>query len=290
MGVLFLFNRHGDAVKSWFSSVGEYFKNAGDNKMLEDIKNINLIGDLGATTSTSTAPRKKVTSPVVKSNVVEEAQLSVPGIIRYTNLERTRRGLKPLVLESKLTESSLKKVDDMLNRQYFEHISPQGVSVADIVREEGYAFEVVAENLALGNFGTDQKLVQAWMNSPAHRANVLNPRFTEIGVAAANGEYKGERQWLFVQHFGKPLPNCPKTDAVLKNKIDTEKVDLEKEESVLQAMATEIENNSSESRSAGFLEKYNTRVAEYNFRLAILKQNVEKYNSQVVAYNTCLAA
>lgn len=287
IGVLFVLDRYGVGIRQLGPAVSTYVKSIGNTKTVDDINTINLIGELGATTSTSTIPKKKPTIPTVKAGVVDE-NLSVSGIIKYTNLERTKRGLQPLVLQRKLTASSLKKVDDMLNRQYFEHVSPQGESVADLVREVDYQFETVAENLALGDFGSDQKLVQAWMDSPTHRANILNPRFVEIGVAAANGDYKGERQWLFVQHFGKPLPNCPKTDTVLKQTIDSEKVDLEKEEQALQDMASEIENSPNQNTNSEYLEKYNARVASYNFRLAILKQNVEKYNAQVIAYNTCL--
>ncbi len=287
MGLLFVLDRYGVGIRQWGASVSQYFKSVGNKKAIDDITDINLVGQLGATTSTSTIPKKKVTSPAVKAGSTED-NLSVAGILKYTNLERTKRGLQPLTLQKKLTSSALKKVDDMLDRQYFEHISPQGVSVADLVRDVDYQFEIVAENLALGDFGSDQKLVQAWMNSPTHRANILNPRFIEIGVAAANGDYKGERQWLFVQHFGKPLPNCPKTDTSLKLTIDTEKVDLEKEEQALQDMASEIENSPNQNTNKEYLERYNTRVASYNFRLAILKQNVEKYNAQVVSYNACL--
>lgn len=286
MGVLFVLDRYDIGVRQWAAAVSEYVKGIGNNKIVDDLQKIDLING-NATTSTTTIPLKKPIAPIVKSDVTKDT-LSVAGIIKYTNLERTKKGLEPLTLQRKLTTSSLKKVDDMLDRQYFEHVSPAGVSVADLVREVDYQFEVVAENLALGDFGTDQKLVQAWMNSPTHRANILNPRFTEIGVAAANGDYKGERQWLFVQHFGKPLPNCPKTDVTLKQTIDTEKTNLEKEEKALQDMASEIENSPNQNSNGDFLEKYNARVAEYNFRLAILKQNVEKYNVQVIAYNTCL--
>lgn len=287
MGVLFLLDRYGVGLRQLGGSASEYFKTIGNAKIIEDITNVDLTGNLTSTTTTSTStPVKKPTT--VKSDVVE-AKLSVVGIVKYTNIERTKRGLKPLVLQPTLRNSSLKKVDDMLDRQYFEHVSPQGISVADIVRDAGYQFEIVAENLALGDFGTDQKLVQAWMNSPTHRANILNPRFTEIGVAAANGDFKGERQWLFVQHFGKPLPNCPKTDTVLKETIDAEKVALEKEEQALQDMASEIENSPNQNTNGDFLKQYNDRVANYNFRLTILKRNVETYNAQVVAYNACLA-
>ncbi len=287
MGCLFVLDRYVIGERHWGISVREYISNIKNGDIVSGVGAIDLIGGLGSDTASSTDTKKPVINSVVKSTNTENP-LSVSGIIKYTNIERTKLGLKPLTLQPKLTTSAIKKVDDMLERQYFEHVSPQGVSVADLVRDVDYKFEVVAENLALGDFGTDQKLVQAWMNSPTHRANILNPRFIEIGVSAANGEYKGNRQWLFVQHFGKPLPDCPKTDTQLKQTIDTEKSDLEKEERLLQDMASEIENSPNQNTNGDFLQKYNTRVASYNSRLSALKKNVEIYNAQVIAYNTCL--
>lgn len=287
MGCLFVLDRYVIGERHWGISVREYISSIKNGDIVSGVGAIDLIGGLGSDTASSTDTKKPVINSVVKSTNTENP-LSVSGIIKYTNIERTKLGLKPLTLQPKLTTSAIKKVDDMLERQYFEHVSPQGVSVADLVRDVDYKFEVVAENLALGDFGTDQKLVQAWMNSPTHRANILNPRFIEIGVSAANGEYKGNRQWLFVQHFGKPLPDCPKTDTQLKQTIDTEKSDLEKEERLLQDMASEIENSPNQNTNGDFLQKYNTRVASYNSRLSALKKNVEIYNAQVIAYNTCL--
>ena len=60
----------------------------------------------------------------------------------------------------------------------------------------------------------------AWMNSPGHRANILNPHFQEIGVAVGKGMYEGHETWIAVQSFGMPLSACPASDANLKIKID----------------------------------------------------------------------
>lgn len=272
----------GDNVKTFFQSIKDS-PTLDRNSIFKDLNNQDFIGELGSSTATTT--KKKLTE--VKSEAVVSSNLSVSGIIKYTNAERVKYGLKPLTIQAKLSRSATNKVDDMLDRQYFEHVSPQGLSASDLVKDAGYVFELVGENLALGDFGTDKKLVEAWMNSPKHRANILNPKFTEIGVSAANGIYKGERQWLFVQHFGRPQPDCPKASVELKNQIDLEKESLQREENLLKKIASDIETNPS-SVNQSFLDQYNTRVATYNNKLTALKEVVAMYNEQVNQYNTCL--
>ena len=68
----------------------------------------------------------------------------------------------------------------------------------------------------MGNFKNDQDLVSAWLNSPGHRANILNTRFTEIGTAVLKGFYEGREVWMAVQEFGLPLSSCPNPDSKVK--------------------------------------------------------------------------
>lgn len=293
IGTLFWIDRSGIDIKGSLQKSGDiivnFFSgiiNAPDlnrEDIFKGLDKIDLVGGLASTTATSTIKKNEVKS----SGVIAEGVLSAAGIIKYTNIERTKRGLKPLTVQNKLSISANSKTDDLFDQQYFEHVSPSGLSVADLAKDAGYEFEIIAENLALGNFGSNQKLVAAWMNSPTHRANILNPKFTEIGVAAANGIYKGDGQWIFVQHFGKPIPKCDKADMTLKTKIDTEKIALETEERELQEIAAAIESNP--HREDEYLDQYNTRVASYNNRLSALKELVTLYNKQVGQYNACLA-
>lgn len=293
MGTLFWLDRGGVDVKGMAEKAGDNIANffsgiinvhdLNREEIFKGLDKIDLVGGLASTTATSTIKKNEVKS----SEIIKEEVLSVAGIIKYTNIERTKRGLKPLTVQNKLSISANSKTADLFDQQYFEHVSPSGLSVADLAKDAGYEFEIIAENLALGNFGSNQKLVAAWMNSPKHRDNILNPKFTEIGVAIANGIYKGDRQWIFVQHFGKPIPKCDKADATLKSKIDAEKIALETEERELQEIAAAIESNP--HRENEYLDQYNTRVAAYNSRLTALKELVTLYNIQVGQYNTCLA-
>ena len=257
-----------------------------DNAIIDDILKQDFVGGLKGSTTvksyTSTNTAAQVYTP--------ESSMSIAGVLKYTNIERVKAGLKPLTLNKKLSNSAIAKVDDMFALQYFEHTSPTGKTAADLVRAEGYDFQSVGENLALGDFGTDQKLVEAWMNSPLHRKNILNPRFTEIGLAVAKGTYKGDTEWLAVQHFGRPAPVCEAVPSTLKETVDTEKASLELEEQELKKMADEIEADPTQSKGKEFLDAYNSRVAAYNARLGTLRDLIKDYNERVDAYNACLTS
>lgn len=108
------------------------------------------------------------------------------------NRERTTRGLPALRENGLLTAASLAHSQDMVQRRYFEHTSPDGRDVQQRLRDLGYARGVSAssgENIAYG-FGaksTPAAIVRIWMNSPSHRADILRPAFTEIGIGIAAG-------------------------------------------------------------------------------------------------------
>jgi len=108
------------------------------------------------------------------------------------NRERTQRGLPALRENSLLSAASLEHSQDMVHRDYFEHASVDGRSVADRLRAIGYSRGVSAsagENIAYGEGAeaTPASIVDAWMHSPGHRADILRPAFTEIGVGIALG-------------------------------------------------------------------------------------------------------
>jgi len=146
------------------------------------------------------------------------SQLNPQKIIYWTNYYRSQNNLAQLTSNTLLTKAAQEKVNDMFSKQYFEHVSPSGVSPSDLVTSVGYAYKVSGENLALGDFLDEKDLVDAWMNSPGHRANILNKDYSEIGVATGLGKFEDRTStWLAVQEFGKPLPNCSKPN---KSEID----------------------------------------------------------------------
>ncbi|MDP3997281.1 MAG: CAP domain-containing protein, partial [bacterium] len=132
-------------------------------------------------------------------------QLTSAGILRATNLHRGENNVAALTANTVLDKAAQAKLADMFAKQYFEHVSPDGAGPGDVVENAGYQFIRVGENLALGNFADDTELVQAWMDSPGHRANILYSGFSQIGIATTRGTYEGQQVWIAVQEFGLPL-------------------------------------------------------------------------------------
>ena len=167
-----------------------------------------------------TQPKEIITTQPLKGSVEENnAILTAMGVIEETNRQRQLNGLPSLVYNEKLSLAAQNKVNDMFNLQYFAHESPTGAGPADLANDVDYKYLMVGENLALGNYESDKILVDAWMNSPGHRANILNPKYTEIGVSVKSGMYEGYNTWLSVQEFGRPESDCPIPDKNLEQEI-----------------------------------------------------------------------
>ena len=232
--------------------------------------------------------------PVLSKKDYPESLLSVGGILDFTNRQRKENGsLPPLSQNSKLARIAVLRIKDMFAKEYFEHQSPSGVGASDIAYDVGYKFILVGENIALGNFSGDDGLVQAWMDSPGHRANILNSRYTEIGIAAEKGLYKGKKVWLAVQIFGRPLNLCQEPDYSIKKAID------EGEDEIvlldIKAKAYYFEIKSMEKGKIKDIEEYNKKIGEYNeivnqikLLSGEIKNIVDKYNGQVKVFNGCL--
>ncbi|MFH1401911.1 MAG: CAP domain-containing protein [Parcubacteria group bacterium] len=228
-------------------------------------------------------------APLRAEKEAQKSLLTQKGIILHTNAKRAQNGLPALKESLNLDASAEAKVLDMFKNQYFAHESPDGVGVGDLAGNAGYDFLIIGENLALGNFENDQALVQAWMDSPGHRANILNANYQEIGVFVQKGTFEGKITWLAVQHFGKPVSSCPQPDATLKIEIETSQDQLLEIQNILEILRIELKTISRRDR-----ESYNQKVAEYNDFVsqynnlsAEIKTVVVTYNEQVKAFNIC---
>jgi len=129
------------------------------------------------------------------------AAASSSGIIDLVNSTRQSSGLNTLTVNDKLTAAAQAKANDMIEKDYFAHISPDGRQPWDFISGAGYDYIYAGENLAIG-YNDNQEVMTAWMNSPTHRENILNPNYREIGVASASGEYEGAQTTVVVQMFG----------------------------------------------------------------------------------------
>ena len=108
------------------------------------------------------------------------------------NAERARKGLAPVSRSTKLNAAAAGHARNMAARGFFSHTGSNGGSVGHRVGRQGYGYCVVNENLSYGRSRL-ANVIRAWMNSPGHRRNILNPKVTEFGVAKAPGNY-----WVLV--------------------------------------------------------------------------------------------
>lgn len=126
-------------------------------------------------------------------------------VIEMTNQKRLENGLSPLTINGQLNEAAQRKAGDMFAFNYWAHNSPSGRNPWDFFQEVGYKYLYAGENLAR-DFMNSSSVVEAWMNSPTHRDNVLNSRYQETGLAVVNGTLNGVETTLVVQLFGTPAP------------------------------------------------------------------------------------
>ena len=182
-----------------------------------------------------------VSSATESTALPANSLLSVEGIIMQTNTQRSQNGVATLTESAQLDASAEVKAKDILARQYFEHTAPDGKTVSDLVGEQGYTYIKIGENLALGDFTSDADVVTAWMNSPGHRANILDPEFQQIGVGVAYGLYQGQYVYVAVQHFGRPSSACPSISASLKSQVEDGQASLTTEANTLQSEKTAID-------------------------------------------------
>lgn len=115
-----------------------------------------------------------------------ETTSQAEAVLKLVNEERAKQNLKPLTLSSKLTDIATMKSKDMADKGYFDHTSPTYGTPFQMLQKYGVTYKSAGENIAAGQ-KTPEEVMNAWMNSSGHRANILNASYTEIGV----GYYQG---------------------------------------------------------------------------------------------------
>ncbi|WP_413302896.1 SafA/ExsA family spore coat assembly protein [Bacillus sp. 1P10SD] len=136
-------------------------------------------------------PGQKVTIPNFDAIKSVENQ-----VIQLTNQERAKNGLPAMTADWELSRVARYKANDMRDKNYFSHTSPTYGSPFDMIKNFGISYRSAAENIAAGQT-TPASVVQSWMNSSGHRANILSSN-TRIGVGYAKG---GSYGYYWVQMF-----------------------------------------------------------------------------------------
>jgi uncharacterized protein YkwD len=175
--------------------------------------NYNLSLSATPATIVSAAESAAPQSTLLASSTPESATPSSSGnyfidrVIELTNAERAKVGLKPVSFNSKLSNAAQAHSEEMAICDYFSHTGTSGCSVSDRVQNSGYQYSYVGENIAAG-YVTPEEVVQGWMCSPGHRANILNAHYQEVGIGyyyldndAGNVNYN----YYWTQDFGSTL-------------------------------------------------------------------------------------
>lgn len=149
-------------------------------------------------------------------------KLNGAEIIRLINLERAKKGLAAVTGNEKLNQAAQAKGESMFAQNYWAHVAPDGTQPWQFISESGYAYQSAGENLAR-DFSDEKKLMAGWLNSPTHKANILNGNFSETGVAILDGEIDGEPVLLVVNLFAQPRINDDELPqiAVYQNSSDS---------------------------------------------------------------------
>lgn len=138
------------------------------------------------------------------SNVLGYAtDITVDKLYQLTNTQRLEHGLPTLTYNQELAQAAQNKANDMFAKNYWAHFGPDGETPWQFILGAGYKYEYAGENLAK-NFMFSQAVIDAWMNSPTHRENMLRKEYQDVGFAIVNGVLNGEQTTLVVQMFGTP--------------------------------------------------------------------------------------
>lgn len=145
--------------------------------------------------------------PHTRNGVLAYAtEMSVNSLLDATNQQRVRNGQSALRINTELSKAAQAKANDMAARNYWSHNTPDGNEPWVFIQSAGYSYQKAGENLAYG-FNTSRDTVVGWMNSPSHRANLLDTAYQEVGFGFANvKDYnKSGPETVVVAMYGQPL-------------------------------------------------------------------------------------
>lgn len=252
--------------------------------------------DLVKSTTTKIAKSEKTESPPVvitkkisQLDIQNSKPLIASQIFILTNKERAKLSLPLLVWNQKLAQGAEMKNLDMIKKKYFAHESPDGKGIDYLASSTRYKYSLIGENLAMGDFLSNEEVVTSWMNSPGHKANILKPTFKEIGISTVIGENNGRYVWYATQEFGRPAPSCTPPDVNLESLITNTNSYSKTLKSELLRIKTNIEKgNFSNADIKSLIEQYNFLVNKGNNLQSKVKELVDVYNKSAQVYNACV--
>ncbi len=135
-----------------------------------------------------------VAPPVSAHDALDQTREQIVELaLKHINLQRAINGVGLLTPNRRLSDAAQKHAEQMARRDFVDHQSPDGRSLQDRIATAGYSWRVLAENLSAGQ-PSPENTVQSWMTSLAHRNNMLNPDYRELGIGYAVPSKEGKRQ------------------------------------------------------------------------------------------------
>lgn len=190
--------------------------------------------------------------------------IRVEQLLAATNAQREAAGLSPLKLDNALSAAAAAKASDMFANNYWAHNSPLGKTPWDFIISSGYRYTLAGENLAK-NFQTSDGVVDAWMNSPTHKANIVKGGYRDVGFAIVNGVLNGEETTLVVQMFGTtnaaPVAQIPKAEAAAPAPAVSEEVVSEEPVTVVPTEPAAVNDEPKPQPAIGLLPSFVSNTA-----------------------------
>lgn len=149
------------------------------------------------------AEKDTVTVPTCSGKTIE-LNVEEKRSLKLHNTRRKAKNLKPFCVNTILTEAARAHAQDMLDRDYFAHRSPEGETPTSRLKEAGYvtsefSYWIVGENLAWGSgdLGDPDNIFKAWLDSDGHRHNILDENFRQIGVGMREGDFEARNGQVY---------------------------------------------------------------------------------------------
>lgn len=142
----------------------------------------------------------------------DTSDYTASALLQDTNAERSKNHENPLALNQQLAQAAQAKANDMVQQNYWAHNSPDGKTPWSFITTAGYHYQLAGENLAYG-FANASDTMAGWMNSPTHKANILNSNYKDVGFGVAQSpNYQGQGpETVVVAEYGTPAEAAPVT-------------------------------------------------------------------------------
>lgn len=196
LSVLFLISMQINVCAKMQESTYDYAVKAGDTLWKIAVKNQTGVSELVALNPKILNPNMIIVGQTIKIPDIRNTQTQENEVAKLVNIQRSKAGLQPLKLNWELSRVARVKSQDMSDKNYFSHNSPTFGSTFSLIGKYGIIYSAAGENIAYG-YSTPAAVMNGWMNSPGHRANILGKQYNQIGVGMVKSS-KGQIYWTQV--------------------------------------------------------------------------------------------